>query len=118
MVRDVLVKVRHHKQQVQHSFSLAGVGFAHFLFEVRDDGERIREQPLEVSRGQWEAFAAAAERVVCANKRLVEEMVQAKLLAGEGVRYGLLAGGSSAASQVRCVHDTPQNLGVRHSRGK
>jgi hypothetical protein len=86
MVRDVFVQVREHQQQVQHALPLFQIGFSHFLFEVFDDGERIRQQPFEIPGRQGAAFAAANERVVCANKRFIKKMVKAKLLVRERSR--------------------------------
>jgi len=111
MVRDVLVEVRQHEQQVEHTLALAGIGFADFLFEVCHDGESVRKQPFEIAGSQRTPFAAANEGVVRAHERLVEEMIQTELFGRECSRNRLLAGGPSAASEDRSAHGTPQNLG-------
>lgn len=112
MMRDVFMEVRQHQQQVQHSLALAGIGFADFFFEIRHDGECVRQQPFEVAGSQRTSLAAAREGVVCADERLIEEMIQTKLLGGECSRDRLLAWGPSATSETRTAHGTPQRPGT------
>jgi len=118
MMRDVFMEVRQHQQQVQHSLALAGIGFADFFFEIRHDGECVRQQPFEVAGSQRTSLAAAREGVVCADERLIEEMIQTKLLGGECSRDRLLAWGPSAISEGRTAHGTPRKTQERVTRVK
>lgn len=107
MVRDILMKIREHEQQIQHAFALPGVGFADFLFQVGYDGERVGEQPFEITRSQRSTFAATGESVVGADECFVEKMIQTKLLGSECSRDRLLARGPSTTPEDRSAHGTP-----------
>jgi len=97
VVRHVLVQVRQHQQQVQHALPLAGIGLADFFIQIADDGERIGEKPFEVAGTELAAFAAAIQRIVRAGERVVEKMIEAKLLGRESIRNRTRARGPSAA---------------------
>ena len=77
MVRDVFVEIRENQQQFQHALPLPGVWIGCFFLEVLDDGQRIREQPLEIFRVHGMALAATSKGMVSTDKCLVEKMIEA-----------------------------------------
>jgi len=84
MVRDVLMKVGELQQQFEHPVPVLRLGIARFLFEVLDDRESVGKQPFDIRGIHLAPLAAAAERLVRAKKRVVQKMLEAKLLVREG----------------------------------
>jgi len=115
VVRDVLVEVCENKKEFEHSVALLRIRFAGAFFEVFHDSEGVSEKPFEALGVHGAAGAAALERLVSANERLVEEMVEAELLAGEGPRNRLGTRLPSARDRNRRVHYTPQSAFERPS---
>jgi hypothetical protein len=86
MMRHVLMEVREPQQKLEHTVSLGRIGFCGSFLETFDNGERVGEQPLETSRVDGLARAAAFECAIRSNERFVEEMIETKLLSRECAR--------------------------------
>ena len=110
MVRDVFVEIRENQQQFQHALPLPGVWIGGFFLEVLDDGQRIRQQPLEFFRVHSMALAATSKGMVSTDKCLIEKMIEAQVLRRESGRDRIGAWGPSAISWLGGLHSAPQNL--------
>ena len=84
MVGDVFVEVRQNQQQFEHPVALTRIGHSRAFFEVFHNRQRICKQPFQVARIHGAALAAAIERVVSAQERFVEKMIEAQPFGGEG----------------------------------
>jgi hypothetical protein len=115
VVRDVFVQVRENEKEFEHSIALLRIRFAGAFFQVFHDREGVSEEPLEAFRVYGAAGTATLEGLVGANKSLVEEMVEAVLLACEGLRDRLGTRIPSARDRNRRVHYTPQSAFERRS---
>jgi hypothetical protein len=120
MVRDVFVEIRENQQQFEHPLPLLGVWISCFFLEVLDDGQRIREQPLEIFRVHGMALAATSKGMVGADKCLVKKMVEAQVLRRKSGRDRIGAWSPSAISWHGGLHSAPQNLGwnIPEARGR
>lgn len=82
MMRDVLVEIGQHQEQIQHSLALLRNGGARVFFQRFDDRQRVGQQPFQLFGAQRTLFAASREGVIGANGGLIEKMIDAQLLAG------------------------------------
>jgi hypothetical protein len=80
MVRHIFMKVSELEKQFEHPVAVLRLGIACFLFEVLDDCERVREEPLDIRGVHRATFAAAAKSLVRAKECVVQKMLEAKLL--------------------------------------
>ena len=104
MVSGVFVEIGEAKQEFEHAIPFLGIWLDGSFFEIRHDREGIREKLLDDLRVNGVALAAALHHLTGAVKRLVEEMVETNLLAGEAGRNDVRTGGSAANSGDRCAH--------------
>jgi hypothetical protein len=86
MMRDILVKICKDQQQLEHPVALTRIWISCALFKILHNCQRIREQPLQILRLQLLPLVCSFERFICADKRLVKKMVQAKSLSSESLR--------------------------------
>jgi hypothetical protein len=81
MVRHVLVKIGKDQQQLKHAVALIWIRIPRAFLKVFYDCKRVRQQPFQIVRVKLFALMRPFERFICAEKRFVEKMVQAKPLA-------------------------------------
>jgi hypothetical protein len=115
MMRHIFVKIGEHQEKLEHPVPVLRLRIAGLFFEVLDDGERVREQPFDIRWIHGAAFAAAAESLIGAEKRIVQEMLEAELFVRESCGNRIRATRPSATSRERCVHSRPQSPKVRIS---
>lgn len=78
MMCHVFVKVCQNQQQLEHAIALLGIRIACSLFEILDDRQSVRQQPLDVARAHRFPLAAPRKHVVRPQERFVEEVVEAQ----------------------------------------
>jgi hypothetical protein len=103
-MRDIFVQIGQHQQQVQHPLPLLGNRMARPFLQILDDEERVCQQPFQIGGIQRALFAAATERVIGADQRLVEKMIQTELFAGERSGDRVCTRGPSATSNDARIH--------------
>ena len=91
VVRYIFVQVGKHKKQFEHAVALFGTWLLGTLLQIFHGGERIGQQPFQAFFAERRAFATARESQVGADECFVEEMIEAKLRAGQGRRRGICA---------------------------
>jgi hypothetical protein len=79
VVGDVLVQIGEQQQELEHAVALLGLWIAGFFLEIFHDRQRVREQPFDIGGVHGPPFAASAEGLVGAAKRVVEKMIEAEL---------------------------------------
>jgi hypothetical protein len=109
MVRHVLVKVGEHEQQFEHPIPVLRLRVARFLFEVLNDGKRVRQEPFDVRRVYRPPLAAAAESLVGTDECVVQEMLEAESLVGQSRWNRIRTAGTPAACRDTRIHDKPQS---------
>jgi hypothetical protein len=105
VVRDVLVKVGEDQEQFEHPLALTGVGLLGAFFQVVHDQQRVGKQPFESLRIDGTASAAALNRLVGANERLLKEVVEAQLFRSESARNCVGTRPPPTCRQSAHVHD-------------
>jgi hypothetical protein len=71
------VKIRYVKQQVEHTFSLIWVWVVRAFLQIIYHGERVGQQPIHALGIDWSALIPTLKRLVRANKRFIEKMIEA-----------------------------------------
>jgi len=77
MVCHVFVQVCQNQQEFEHAVPLVRIGLGGAFFEILYHGERVREQPLDVSWAHRLPFAAPAEHQIRSKERFVEKVIEA-----------------------------------------
>src|SRR5271168_1807742 len=108
MVRHILMEVGKNQKQFEHAIALIGLRLVRGLFQIFDDGERIRKQPFEAAGIEGCAFAAACQSLVRADESVVEKVVEAKLNSTKRGRNRFCTPTPQAASGHGGSHHTPQ----------
>jgi hypothetical protein len=78
-MRDVFLEIREDQKQLKHSVALLRIRLVRSFFEVFDDRERIRKQPLEAARIHRFPAAEVLQSAIRSNERFVEKVVEAEL---------------------------------------
>jgi uncharacterized protein with NAD-binding domain and iron-sulfur cluster len=107
-VRGYFMKVRYDQQQFQHPVTLLRICAVRMLFEIVDHRQRVRQQPLKITLIQGTPFVATTECVACAKQRLVEKVVEAKLLAHQSGRNRVSTSGPLAIRLKSGIHRLPR----------
>ena len=81
MVSDVFMKVCKDQKQFEHTVPLFRLRLVSALFQILDDRQRIRQQPLKSVRINRAAFTAAGQCLIRADKSFIHEMIEAQLRA-------------------------------------
>lgn len=109
MMSHVFVEVRQNQQEFQHAIALLGIRIACPLFEVLYDRKSVRQQPLDVPRAHRFPLAAPRKHVVRAQKRFVEEVIEAQSFGCQSGGNCLGARFPSASTWAGDSHgETPQ----------
>jgi hypothetical protein len=77
MARGEFVKIRDVKQQVEHTFSLIWVWIVRAFLQIIYHGEGVGQQPIHALGIDWSPLIPTLKRLVRANKRFIEKMVEA-----------------------------------------
>jgi hypothetical protein len=83
MMCHILMQVCDDQEQLKHSVTLLRIRYGCTLFEVSHRRKRVGKQPFQTARIDNVPLAAALHRVIGANERFIEKMVEAQLFAGK-----------------------------------
>lgn len=78
MMSHIFVQVRQNQQQFEHAIALLRIRIARSFFEVLDDRQGVRQQPLDVARAQRSTLAASRKHVVRPQEGFIEEVIEAQ----------------------------------------
>ena len=105
MVSGVFVKIREAQQKLQHAVALLRLRLGRPFLEIRNDGEGVRQKSFHDLRIDGAAFLKTLHELIGAEKRLVEEMIEADLFARE-------AGWNQIGT--RCSAANPGDCGIHN----
>jgi len=105
MVSGVLVKIGEAQQKLQHAVALLRLRLGRPFLEIRDDGESVGKKSFYYLGIDGAAFVKTLHELIGAEKRLVEEMIEADLFAREARRDQI---------GTRCSAANPGDCGIHN----
>ena len=105
VVSGVFVKIGEAQEKLQHAVALLRLRLGRPFLEIRNDGEGVRKKSFHDLRIDGAAFLKTLHELIGAEKRLVEEMIEAHLFAREAGRNQV---------GTRCSAANPSGCGIHN----